>query len=121
MRPRSRDDRALLSKLQGAAIAHVLREFESPEFNDVMSREFDRRHEVLTERLVARDEEAAKLTTDFNETRTTLARVEEEKRTVEERLKHTEDALAAANATIAALKEEAARVAAEAEAAESSD
>jgi hypothetical protein len=121
MRPRSRDDRALLSKLQGAAIAHVLREFESPEFNDVMSREFDRRHEVLTERLVARDEEAAKLTTEFNETRTTLARVEEEKRTVEERLKHTEDELAAANATIAALKEEAARLAAEAEAAESSD
>jgi hypothetical protein len=36
-------------------------------------------------------------------------------------LKHTEDALAAANATIAALKEEAARLAAEAEAAESSD
>ena len=122
MRPRSRDDRALLSKLQGAAIAHVLREFESPEFNDVMSREFDRRHEVLTERLVARDEEAAKLTTEFNETRATLARVEEEKRTVEERLKHTEDALATANATIAASKEEAARLAAEAaEAAERSD
>jgi len=122
MRPRSRDDRALLSKLQGAAIAHVLREFESPEFNDVMSREFDRRHEVLTERLVARDEEAAKLTTECNETRATLARVEEEKRTVEERLKHTEDALAAANATVAALKEEAARLAAEAaEAAERSD
>jgi hypothetical protein len=122
MRPRSRDDRALLSKLQGAAIAHVLREFESPEFNDVMSREFDRRHEVLTERLVARDEEAAKLTTECNETRATLARVEEEKRTVEERLKHTEDALATANATVAALKESAARLAAEAaEAAERSD
>ena len=114
MRPRSRDDRALLSKLQGAAIAHVLREFESDEFNDVMSREFDRRHAVLTERLVARDEEAAKLTTELSETRATLARVEEEKRTVEDRLKRSEDALETANATIAALEKEAARLAAEA-------
>jgi chromosome segregation ATPase len=120
MRPRSRDDRALLSKLQGAAVAHVLREFESPEFGDAMAREFDRRHAVLTERLVARDAEKATLTETLETTRAALARSEAEKRTVEERLTETEARLAAANADLDAFRKEAERLAAEAaEAAES--
>jgi len=120
MRPRSRDDRALLSKLQGAAVAHVLREFESPEFGDAMAREFDRRHATLTERLVARDAEKAQLTETLEHTRAALARSEAERRTVEERLTETEARLAAANAEIDAFRKEAERLAAEAaEAAES--
>ena len=122
MRPRSRDDRALLSKLQGAAVAHVLREFESPEFGDAMAREFDRRHAVLTERLVARDAEKATLTETLETTRAALARSEAEKRTVEERLTETEARLAAANAEVDAFRKEAERLAAEAaEAAESDE
>ena len=120
MRPRSRDDRALLSKLQGAAVAHVLREFESPEFGDAVAREFDRRHAVLTERLVARDAEMTTLTETLETTRAALARSEAEKRTVEERLTETEARLAAANADLDAFRKEAERLAAEAaEAAES--
>ena len=43
MRPRGRDDRALLANLQGAAVAHVLREFESPGLNQAMEAAFDER------------------------------------------------------------------------------
>ena len=122
MRPRSRDDRALLSKLQGAAIAHVVREFESPEFSQVVSREFDRRHAALTERLVARDEEISRLGSDVTQTRSDVTRLELEKRTVEEKLQKTKDALAAANAETASLREEVERLKAEAaEAAGGSD
>ena len=41
--PRGRDDRALLANLQGAAVAHVLREFESPGLNQAMEAAFDER------------------------------------------------------------------------------
>jgi len=37
MRPRAKDDRGLLAKLQGAAIAHVIRELESTELGDAFA------------------------------------------------------------------------------------
>ena len=115
------DDRVAL-ETAGSRRARVLREFESPEFCDVMAREFDRRHAVLTERLVARDAEKATLTETLETTRAALARSEAEKRTVEERLTETEARLAAANAEVDAFRKEAERLAAEAaEAAESDE
>ena len=110
LRPRTKDDRALLSKLQGAAIVHVLREFESEEFNQVMAREFDRRFDVLTGRLEARDRDLESVNQTLGSTSGELTAMTDDRNQLEKQLAAKSEELTNANAEIEKLRKEVERL-----------
>jgi len=114
LRPRTKDDRAHLAKLQGACIAHVLREFEGNEFNLALAKEFDRRHEVLTELLKGKDVSLKGVNDTLASTRLDLKNASDAKLALEAQLAEQTQALADANAEIESLKVEVRELAAEA-------
>jgi len=114
LRPRTKDDRAHLAKLQGACIAHVLREFEGNEFNLALAKEFDRRHEVLTELLKGKDVSLKGVNDTLASARLDLKNASDAKLALEAQLAEQTQALADANADIESLKAEVRELAAEA-------
>ena len=100
--------------IQGACIAHVLREFEGNEFNLALAKEFDRRHEVLTELLKGKDVSLKGVNDTLASARLDLKNASDAKLALEAQLAEQTQALADANAEIESLKAEVRELAAEA-------
>jgi hypothetical protein len=91
-----------------------LREFEGNEFNLALAKEFDRRHEVLTELLKGKDVSLKGVNDTLASTRLDLKNASDAKLALEAQLAEQTQALADANAEIESLKVEVRELAAEA-------
>jgi len=91
-----------------------LREFEGNEFNLALAKEFDRRHEVLTELLKGKDVSLKGVNDTLASARLDLKNASDAKLALEAQLAEQTQALADANAEIESLKVEVRELAAEA-------
>jgi|TARA_B110000967_G_scaffold11648_1_gene11441 hypothetical protein len=91
-----------------------LREFEGNEFNLALAKEFDRRHEVLTELLKGKDVSLKGVNDTLASARLDLKNASDAKLALEAQLAEQTQALADANADIESLKAEVRELAAEA-------
>ena len=112
MRPRGRDDRAHLAKLQGGCVAHCVREFESPGLNAALDAELARRMRAELDRVKALEATETELRARLAEEEARLesetrarAKAEEERDALAKALEETKEAARkAAEEAAAALK-----------------